>query len=235
MAFTLTVFQLNCHHSRIVHTSLEASLPQSSYICLLQEPYIHDGNVCGLDKSRLHFVKDVGTRVAIYTSSDIKLTFHGDLSSRDCVTCSIVLNGQHYYFSSVYLDIHETVEEPAWIKTIEWCRQRDHHYLASVDSNAHSDLWGSKDINLRGSNLEGLIFQYGLSLLNKGDAFTFEAGVGVSTIDITVASPNFATKVRNWQVQDEMHLSDHHLITFEVKLQATRPELARSRNLKKAD
>ena len=239
MAFKFTVNQLNCHHSRVVHTSLEASLPQSSYICLLQEPYIYGEkdkeNVCGLDSSRLHHIKDVSTRVAIYTSSDIKLTLHNDLSSRDCVTCSMKLNGQYYYFSSVYLDIHETVEEPAWVKSIDLCRQKGRHFLASVDSNAHSVLWGSKTTNARGHNLEDLIFQHGLSLLNEGNAPTFESGVGTTWIDITLASPQFATKVRNWKVEEEMHFSDHHLISFDVKLQATKPELCKSRNLKKAD
>ena len=77
MAFNFKVYQLNCHHSRLVHISLEADLPQnSSYICLLQEPYIYEGNVCGLDRSRVYFVRDVDTRVAIYTSPDLKLIFH---------------------------------------------------------------------------------------------------------------------------------------------------------------
>ena len=235
MAFKLTVYQLNCHHSRVVHTSLEASLPNSSYICLLQEPYLYEDNVCGLDSSRLYYLKDVATRVAIYTSADIKLTIHNDLSSRDCVTCSIKLSGQYYFFSSVYLDILTTVEEPAWVRCIDKCRQKGWHFLASVDTNAHSVLWGSKSNNVRGHDLEDLIFQHGLSLLNEGDAPTFESGVGISCIDITVASPQFATKVRNWKVEDEMHLSDHHLISFDIRLQAAKPELCKSRNLKKAD
>ena len=236
MAFKFTVFQLNCHHSRVVHTSLEADLPlQSSYLCLLQEPYIYEGNVCGLEKNRLYYKKDVSTRVAIYASPGIKLTFHENLSSRDCATCSILLNGNYYYFSSVYLDILEVVEEPAWMKTIDKCKQLSRHFLAGIDSNAHSVLWGSKKTKPRGLQLEDLIFQQGLVLLNEGDKPTFESGVGTSWIDITVASPQLATKIRNWKVEEEMHLSDHHMITFEVKIQADKPELNKSRNFKKAD
>ena len=98
MVFEFKIYQLNCHHSRVVHTSLEADLPdQSSFICLLQEPYLYEGNVCGFPNNRVYYMKNVDTRVAIYVSADLKLTYHGDLSSRDCVTCSIRLEGQTYF------------------------------------------------------------------------------------------------------------------------------------------
>ena len=236
MAFKFTVFQLNCHHSPVVHTSLEADLPlQSSYLCLLQEPYIYEGNVCGLDRSRLYYQRDVSTRVAIYASPDINLTYHDNLSSRDCVTCSILLNGEFYYFSSVYLDIHKEVEEPAWIKSINKCKRLGRHFLAAVDSNAHSVLWGSRSTKHRGHKVEELIFQHGLVLLNEGNKPTFESGVGISCIDITVASPLLATKISNWKVNDEMHLSDHYMISFEVRIQADKPELRKGRKLKKVN
>ena len=236
MAFTFDIFQLNCHHSRVVHTSLEVDLPlQSSFICLLQEPYLHEGNVCGLDKNRVHYMKNVYTRAAIYASPDLKLSFHDDLSSRDCATCSIKLGNQSYFFSSVYLDIAETVEEPMWSKTVMRCQLGDKHLVAGLDSNAHSQLWGHPTNNKRGLELEDFLFRHGLCLLNEGNKPTFESGVGKSCIDLTVASPQFATCIREWKVHDEMHLSDHHLITANVRLRSDRPDMGWRRNFKNAN
>ena len=52
--------------------------------------------------------------------------------------------------------IRETVEEPAWLRSIETCRQKDYHFVSSVDSNAHSILWGSNGTNARGHDMEDL-------------------------------------------------------------------------------
>ena len=236
MAFEFKLYQLNCHHSRIVHTSLEADLPdQTSFICLLQEPYLYEGNVCGLDKNRVHYMKNVSSRVAIYVSTDLKLTYHEDLSSRDCVTCSIRLDGQSYFFSSIYLHKDKSVEDPMWSKTVTRCHQTDSHFMAGLDSNAHSQLWGSPANDGRGLKLEDFLFGHNLCLLNEGNSPTFETGVGKTCIDLTVASPQLATCIRDWQVHDEMHLSDHHLITANVRLRVDKPDLGWKRNYKQAD
>jgi hypothetical protein len=43
--------QLNCHKSRVVVTSLEADTPDNSpFVYCIQEPYLWNGNPCGLTK-----------------------------------------------------------------------------------------------------------------------------------------------------------------------------------------
>jgi hypothetical protein len=52
--------QLNCHHSRDVHTSLELAVTEEQLVLyLLQEPYNYERNPCGLTKLYLHYLPDV--------------------------------------------------------------------------------------------------------------------------------------------------------------------------------
>jgi ribonuclease HI/retron-type reverse transcriptase len=235
MAIDLNIFQLNCHRSRSVFTSFDNETPSGSYLFLLQEPYLHQHNVCGLDKTRLYFLRDIDTRTAIYASPDLKLTLHSNLSSRDCTTCSLVLNGECVFFSSVYLDINTTVEEPGWMRTIARAQAKQKAHLTMVDSNAHSRMWGCQDSNPRGLELEDVIATQGLTLLNTGHKPTFETQHGSSIIDLTLASPALANRITRWQVHDEMHLSDHHLISCTIHLAPERLPVRKGRKLKEAN
>jgi hypothetical protein len=219
------VNQLNCYHSRDVHTSLELAVPEKQLVpYLLQEPYNYERNPCRLTKSYLHYLPDVNCHAAIYASPELGLTFHPQLSSRDCATCSFCVEDELIYVSSVYLDITLTVEESAWIRSLTKATSNRKHYLAGIDSNAHSDAWGFISNNPRGGLVEEILFEHGLCLLNEGNAPTFGTARAATCIDIRVASPALATLMSNWKVQQEMHLSDHHLITVNLKVQ---PKLSR--------
>jgi hypothetical protein len=90
----------------------------------------------------LYYHPDVDCRAAIYASPDLGLTFHKNLSSRDCAICSIIVAGQKVYFSSVYLDITLPVEETAFVRTIRKASSAQRHFLGGINTNAHSDVWG---------------------------------------------------------------------------------------------
>jgi hypothetical protein len=171
----IKVKQINCNHLRIVHTSLELAAPLDElFLTFLQEPYLHNRNPCGLTKSFLHYTPDVNCRAAIYASPGIGLTFHPNLSSRDCTTCSAKLDGETVFFSSVYLDCRKTVEEPAWLCTISKATSAHKHYLTGIDMNAHSNAWGSPSTDSRGSKVEEILFHYGMCILIEGNSPTFE-------------------------------------------------------------
>jgi hypothetical protein len=149
MAVQILVHQINAHRLRSVFTSVNAALPMSgNYIYLIQEPYLYQGNVCSLDKARLFYSRNLHCRTVIF--SNLPLTFHASLSVRDCTTCSVPMNGKNTYFSSVYLDINRTIEEPFWTKTIQKAQTTGSHHYAGIDSNAHSPMWGSPTPNPRG-------------------------------------------------------------------------------------
>jgi hypothetical protein len=126
-------------------------------------------------------------------------------------------------------------EEPAWIRSLTKASLNRKHYLAGINSNDHSDAWGSTSNNPRGGLVEEILFEHGLCLFNVGNAPTFKTDRAATIIDITVASQALATLMSKWKLQQEMHLSNHHLFTFNLKVQPDLMPLRKGRNLKKAD
>ena len=82
--------------------------------------------------------------------------------------------------------------------------------------NAHSQaLWGGKDTNARGKKWEEYLERQGqLTVLNKGDKFTFVTARGQSVIDVTMATSKVASAVNFWEVNDYVPASDHLAISF---------------------
>jgi hypothetical protein len=204
-------------------------LPSKQFLYLIQEPYLYQGNVCGLEQFRLYYTGDVSARPAIFTN--LPATFHANLSGRDCTTCSIKMGGLKVFFLSVYLDINTTVEEPNWMKTIQKTRANNANHYAAVDSNLHSTLWECQIANPRGLEMEDLIYGTGLSLINTGNKPTFETRRASPIIDLTLTSPALATHVRQWHVEDKMHLSDHNQISCVVRLWPEPLPVCKGRNL----
>jgi hypothetical protein len=214
---------------------LEADTPETGlFIYFLQENYNYKQNPCGLTKLFLHFLPDVKCRAAIYAPPALGLVFHPNLSSRDCATASVTIEGERVYFSSVYLDIHLAVAEPVWILTMQKESSTRRHFMAGIDSNCHSNVRGSSDTNVRGLLLE-VLFEQGLCVLNKGSDPIFQSSLATTCIDITVASPALASLVSDWAVQTEKHLSDHYLITANLKVKPDSMPIRFGRHRKKAD
>ena len=99
--------------------------------------------------------------------------------------------------------------------------------LLGIDSNAHSEMWGSEKANQRGETLEEWITQNRISILNKGKKPTFHTIRASSIIDITLCTSNFDEYVQKWQVEEGFQLSDHRLISFSLKLSIDKPNLRR--------
>lgn len=85
------------------------------------------------------------------------------------------------------------------------------------DFNAHSKYWGSVSDNRRGTLVLDYMAEFGLRLVNEGNAFTCTRAQGNSIIDLTWASPSLIPLIQNWKVDDSIaSLSDHLYITFGV-------------------
>ncbi|XP_051174822.1 uncharacterized protein LOC127290358 [Leptopilina boulardi] len=56
----------------------------------------------------------------------------------------------------------------------------------------------------------------GLVVLNRGKEITFRRGTSGSILDITIASPRLARRIKEWKVLDEETMSDHQYIEFSV-------------------
>jgi len=103
--------------------------------------------------------------------------------------------------------------------------------IITGDFNAKHIDWGSPRSEQRGEALADLINTLGLVICNKGNSSTYRKG---SILDLTLATPNLASKVIGWKVLDEESLSDHFYITFEIDLGATKKD-ARNPRFPKID
>ena len=116
---------------------------------------------------------------------------------------------------------------------MEHCTNSNKKCICGMESNAHSNLWGSTTSDRRGALLEDAIFQFGLNVLNKGSTPTFHSPVGKSVIDVTLTSNNMLNTILDWKVLDEPSLSDHKYIKFLST--APKQNIIEVRPLKKAD
>lgn len=81
--------------------------------------------------------------------------------------------------------------------------------LVGGDFNSKSGLWGSPIDDLRGDILAEWLSERDLVVFNQGNEPTFVRENSKSWIDITFGTANFSTRIKNWKVMDDEHLSDH--------------------------
>ena len=114
---------------------------------------------------------------------------------------------------SWYWDFTQPALPPDLTAIRQFAEQRGYLLWFSADANAHSTLWGGRDLNSRGRKLETFIFANNFSILNRGKKPTFQNERGdESFIDITFVSPALVDFVQAWWVDDVATGSDHNLI-----------------------
>ena len=118
--------------------------------------------------------------------------------------------------ASVYLDIlleGDHIFPRKFVDFIRFCKRNKHQLILSLNSNAHSYLWGL-DSNPRGEAIEELMAEFGLELGNIGFESTFEARGTKTTIDIMLL---LHTAIDDWRVTDKLSMSDHRPICFHTQ------------------
>jgi len=89
-------------------------------------------------------------------------------------------------------------------------------------------MWYSPTTDTRGKLLVDFLTSNGLLTANEQDGPTYSGPTGVSWIDITVTTINFANKIQNWRVSEECTQSDHNLIHFNLMIHSTNRNLNRT-------
>ena len=238
------ILQINLQHSKLATANLaKLSETKSFLICLVQEPWITKRGISGIPP---HITKqhttikkdDPPIRAAILHTRSQNIWPIPHFSDRDICTCiwnapTKLGQTEEIWLISAYWAGQDKDLPPKLIQTIEHCTNSNIKFICGMDSNAHSNLWGSTTSDRRGALLEDLIFQFGLNLLNRGSTPTFHSPVGKSVIDITLTSNNMIDSVLDWKVLNESSLSDHKYIKFF----STTPKqnIIEVRPLKKAD
>lgn len=112
------------------------------------------------------------------------------------------------------------------------CKESGTELIIGMDANSHDERWQSKHNDKRGARLVEFIDEEMLVILNEGDKPTYVRNAMKtdeinSIIDITIATPGIASLISDWEVSDDIFLSDHRCIKMNIK--ATKPEPIRTR------
>ena len=82
-------------------------------------------------------------------------------------------------------------------------------FILMGDFNAHSSLWGCRDTNIKGRQMEDFISKHDLCLLNdKTYTYLHPATGSYPSLDLTLCSPEVASDF-TWKVVEDLHGSDH--------------------------
>ncbi|GBO37413.1 putative RNA-directed DNA polymerase from transposon X-element, partial [Araneus ventricosus] len=82
-------------------------------------------------------------------------------------------------------------------------------FIIMGDLNGHSSLWGSRDTNVRGFQIEKFISDHNLCLLNDSShTYLHAATRSFHTLDLAICSPSILAKW-NFSVDEDLNNSDH--------------------------
>lgn len=105
--------------------------------------------------------------------------------------------------------------------------------ILGCDANAHHNVWGSTDINPRGTKLLQFIAGSDLGILNKGRVPTFVTKNRKEVLDITLASNGLIDQVQSWKVSEDCSFSDHRYVRF--VLSSNHSKVVKYRNPRKTN
>ncbi|XP_072392212.1 uncharacterized protein [Diabrotica undecimpunctata] len=112
---------------------------------------------------------------------------------------------------------------------VNHCLSQKVEHIIGCDSNSHHLGWGSRDNNARGKSLYDYIIIKDLYILNKGTETTFINVRSQTVIDIILATAEISNQIQNWQVLDDISMSDHRRLTYNISLEKSIIKLRDSR------
>lgn len=214
----LTIAQLNLQNSKAVGDEARQILVARGVdVLMAQEPYSIGGSVgCfGLTSSFLIAGNSAGNErpmSALVCKPERAPIEMLDLKTQHFSTAEFNTRMGKLYIVSGYFQFQDQIEPYLDHLGLILERLRGKHVLIGIDANARSQLWHADVTDDRGLELEVLIETYGLIVLNEpGQPATHTTG---NNIDVTLATPGLARRIRDWKVHEVESSSDHRLITM---------------------
>jgi ribonuclease HI len=190
-----------------------------------------------LDKAsgKVYYALGKSPRACIRATAKINVWTVDEFMDRDICTIACEIEGRLTYLASAYLDINFPVRNPRMEALVNRCEALAIPLILGMDSNSHSPLWGCREANARGEELENMITEKNLIVANTGDTSTFVTSRSESIIDVTLMNLEAALhlNLRDWKVDDGVSFSDHRYITFSLGKYV--PQKRVYRNLAKAN
>lgn len=239
----IKIAQINAQRSAAACMNLEMLMREGNIdILCIQEPYVFKGKVRGYTSFGVRVTQPDGVApwVAVVSSEEKIQIFRLSFDKSDHVMCVHVKSKyEEFYLINVYCQFSLPIVPI--LQSIENILQRikSANILITMDSNAKSHLWFSKDEDEREKIMEEFILHNNLFVLNEpNNVSTYMTTRGESNIDLTLISGKLLKAIKNWRVRKDCTVSDHNLITFEYDLlsEERRSFYTQDRyNIKKAD
>ena len=238
--------QLNLHKSEKCNAELNKwMIDNEDSVALCQEPAHKKGKLISIDNSRIKTYTGVPVgknqipRAAILINSNLitalKLTQFSNMDQVAILTDDLKNPGKKIVLTSTYMPF-DSVDSPPPLITQElviFCEQKGYSLIIGTDCNSHNRYWGSTNNNERGEDLLEFIVSTNMEVCNIGNQPTFVVANRSEVLDITLASIDLFSRIREWKVLDKDMLSDHRPISFE--LSTTLKKVSKYRNVRKTD
>ncbi|XP_046142824.1 uncharacterized protein LOC123988083 [Osmia bicornis bicornis] len=218
--------QINLQHCKAATDILLYRLTMGQTdIALIQEPWIHKERVGGLNTgcgSLYYDTTSTRPRACIFVKKQITALKLNEFCTTDLSAVKVKLNlggnTSELVVCSAYLP-YDSEDPPPTRELralIDHCAVNGLHLVIGCDANSHHTVWGST--NTAGTALLEYLATTGLEILNIGSSPTFVTSRRQDVIDLTLGSAKVTQVIKHWKVRDESTLSDHRLITFELKV-----------------
>ena len=100
--------------------------------------------------------------------------------------------------------------------------------VIGTDANAHHTVWGSSNVNTRGTDLLTYCASANLHICNVGNKPTFRMRKREEALDLTLINRNVENCISDWHVSDVPSFSDHMYIRFRVQSGTKRIKMIRN-------
>ena len=188
-------------------------------IVLVQEPYVYQNKITGIDKSYRIFSAGQGRPRAaiIIPNNKMDAMLIKRVSNEDTVLLEIKYRNQTIFAASMYFNIEEQIDNN-FQKMDEILRiASGGKILIAVDSNARSKTWHDIKTNTRGRKMEEYLVSNQLYVTNEeSERFTFNNNRGISNIDLTIANNNLIEAIIEWEISDMESLTDHSYLKYKI-------------------
>ncbi|KAE9543565.1 hypothetical protein AGLY_002365 [Aphis glycines] len=227
---SITIVQVNMARTATANEDLLLYAQKERIdVALLQEPYVRYGRLVGLETSPIRIILSPGVQqkggrnilhgaAIVIFNPTITALARNDLTCDNFAVATISIGtGKDINLISAYFKYRTpTAELVGTLRRIT--RSCGPNTLIGADINAFSKgQWFSKTTDARGQLVEDYIAEEQLSVLNKRNRlYTFSGPRGENNIDITLATKDISSHIKDWDILDGEITSDHRLITYKI-------------------
>lgn len=202
----MKIIQVNLNHCEAAQSLLhQTALEEKVDVIVISEQYKNEDSVL--------WQSDTTGTSAIWTANGLAQQ-HITSSSKGGFVRSVI--GDLAIYSCYIPPRYGLVEFNQIVDSIAQDASKFDKVLIAGDFNAWAVEWGCPRTNPRGRSLLEAFARLDITLMNRGEQFTFERNGCGSIIDIAFASSKLATQM-TWKISDIYTHSDHKAIFMDIR------------------